>query len=84
MYTKIQKNFGFIYKYMQKLCINIWIYAEKVLYRCISLYNKPHKLIYRKRTEQIRTERKFDIVYIIFKYLYKIIEAKSKVKRPRP
>ena len=34
--------------------------------------------------KQIRTERKFDIVYIIFKYLYKIIEAKSKVKRLKP
>ena len=58
--------------------------CRKVLYRCMNLYSKLYKLIYRKRTEQIRTERKFDIVYIIFKYLYKIIETKSKVKRPRP
>ena len=60
---------------MQKRsCIDVWIYIAD----CINLYIED------ERTEQIRTERKFDIVYIIFKYLYKIIEAKSKVKRPRP
>ena len=45
MYTQIQKNFGFIYRYMQKLCINIWIYAERscidvwiYIANCINLY----------------------------------------------
>ena len=69
---------------MQKLCINIWIYAEKVLYRCMNLYSKPHKLIHRRQINKFEQNEKSDIVYIIFKYLYKIIEAKSKVKRPKP
>ena len=63
MYTEIQKNFGFIYKYMQKLCINIWIYAEKVLYRCINLYSKLYELIYRKRTNKFEQNESL-ILYI--------------------
>lgn len=63
MYTEIQKNFGFIYKYMQKLCINIWIYTEKVLYRCISLYNKLRKLIHRIRINKFEQNESL-ILYI--------------------
>lgn len=52
------------------------------MYRCMNLYSKLHKLIHRRRTNKSEQNKKSDIVYIIFKYLYKIIEAKSKIKRP--
>ena len=48
----------------------------------MNLYSKPHKLIHRKRTNKSDQNKKSDIVYIIFKYLYKIIDAKSEIKRP--
>lgn len=54
-------------------CIDVWIYIAN----CINLYIE-------ERTNKSEQNKKSDIVYIIFKYLYKIIEAKSKVKRPRP
>ena len=61
---------------MQKRsCIDIWIYIAN----CINLYIED------EQTKSEQNEKSdSDIVYIIFKYLYKIIDAKSKIKRPKP